>query len=215
MPSRVAAAVHRASSRAVAQESAGWLLATVTAVHADGTLDISTSTGPVAHVRRLSHCAADVGDTVKVDRAPGGSWLVVGVVSTGPRGSVSLARAATWNLSASTYTGIEWDTVLDGVAGMAPSGGSPARIPLDAGSWRVSFQQTWPSGATAARVKLVTPTREYHGAYMASSTGGQGVSGTVPIFLSSAGWVEVQLFSTAAISLPVDYSVVLVERVNG
>ncbi|MEV4939566.1 hypothetical protein [Streptomyces zaomyceticus] len=148
-----------------------------------------------------------------MDRNPLGNWLVTGVLASGPEFAF-LSRAGAWSLSASTYTGIQWDTVVDGSSALLPAGGTPARIPLGAGSWRLSFRQTWPSPAAAARVKIVLPTTEYQGEFMASSAGGQGVSGTVPVFLATPGWVEVHLYSTAALSMPADYSAVLVERVR-
>jgi hypothetical protein len=80
---RLGTAVQRAAERAVTQTSASWLLASVTAVHADGTVDISTSTGPVPSVRRLkSYSAPAVGDVVKVDVSPNGNWIVVGALAT-------------------------------------------------------------------------------------------------------------------------------------
>ncbi|MGI5404130.1 hypothetical protein ACQEVG_32710 [Streptomyces sp. CA-135486] len=80
----IADAVQRATERAVEQRSAAWQLATVTAVYTDGTVDISTATGPIARVRRLrSYAGPVVGDVVQVDRTPGGNWLVVGTLATG------------------------------------------------------------------------------------------------------------------------------------
>ncbi|MFC8583224.1 hypothetical protein ACFUGD_01400 [Streptomyces sp. NPDC057217] len=205
--------IQRIAERVVDQRAYSWGLATVTAVNADGTVDISTPTGPAVSVRRLRHLRPAVGETVRVDRSPTGNWLVTGVTASGPEFAF-LSRAGTWNLTANVYTGIAWDTVVDGSTALLPAAGTPARIPLPAGSWRVSFRQTWPSPASQARVKIVTPTTEYQGEYMASSAGGQGVSGTVPVFLSSTGWIEVHLYSTAAVSMPADYSAVLVERVR-
>ncbi|GGY88612.1 hypothetical protein CP967_31150 [Streptomyces nitrosporeus] len=76
-------AVQRAASRAVAQEAPGWLIATVTATYADGTVDIATSRGPVEKVRRLkSYSTPAVGDMVKVDYNSDGNWIVAGSLAT-------------------------------------------------------------------------------------------------------------------------------------
>jgi len=75
-------AVQRAAERAVTQRAAAWLLASVTATYGDGTVDISTATGPVAKVRRLkSYSAPAVNDVVMVTRNSDGNWLVVGALA--------------------------------------------------------------------------------------------------------------------------------------
>lgn len=80
---RLADAIQRAAERAVTQRAPGWLLATVTAVHGDGTCDIATATGPVANVRRLkSYTSPTVDDVVQVDRNAVGNWLITGVLAT-------------------------------------------------------------------------------------------------------------------------------------
>ncbi|GAA3018420.1 hypothetical protein [Streptomyces fulvorobeus] len=80
---RLADAIQRAASRAVSQESAGWMLASVTATYTDGTVDITTSRGPVERVRRMkSYSAPIVGDTVKVDYNPDGNWIVIGALAS-------------------------------------------------------------------------------------------------------------------------------------
>ncbi|WP_425837350.1 hypothetical protein [Streptomyces fractus] len=77
MTKKLADAVQRTATRTVTQGSAAWLLATVTASYADGTVDIATSTGPVSRVRRLrGYAAPQVGDRVKVARNPTGNWVV-------------------------------------------------------------------------------------------------------------------------------------------
>ncbi|MFD6364490.1 hypothetical protein ACFWFX_32305 [Streptomyces roseolus] len=77
MTSKLAEAVQRAAERAVTQLGASWFLATVTAVNAGGTLDISTATGPVSAVRRLKNCTAVVGDVVMVAVNSSGNWIVI------------------------------------------------------------------------------------------------------------------------------------------
>lgn len=75
----LADAVQRAAYRAVEQRASAWLMASVTAVNGDGTVDISTARGPVAGVRRLkSYSAPVVGDVVKVSRNADGNWIVDG-----------------------------------------------------------------------------------------------------------------------------------------
>lgn len=76
MTKRLADAVQRTATRTVTQGSAAWMLATVTASYEDGTVDITTSTGPVERVRRLRAYSPQVGDRVKVARNPSGNWIV-------------------------------------------------------------------------------------------------------------------------------------------
>jgi hypothetical protein len=72
-------AIQRAAQRAVEQRASAWMLATVTAVNSDGTVDISTARGPVAAVRRMkSYSAPAVGEVVKVSRNADGNWIVDG-----------------------------------------------------------------------------------------------------------------------------------------
>jgi hypothetical protein len=72
-------AIQRAAQRAVEQRASAWMLATVTAVNSDGTVDISTARGPVAAVRRMkSYSAPVVGEVVKVSRNADGNWIVDG-----------------------------------------------------------------------------------------------------------------------------------------
>lgn len=74
--------VQRAAERAVEQQAASWLLATVTAVNSNGTVDISTARGPVAGVRRLkSYSAPAVNDVIKVSRNADGNWIVDGALA--------------------------------------------------------------------------------------------------------------------------------------
>lgn len=72
-------AIQRAAQRAVEQRASSWMLATVTAVNSDGTVDISTARGPVAAVRRMkSYSAPAVAEVVKVSRNADGNWIVDG-----------------------------------------------------------------------------------------------------------------------------------------
>lgn len=81
-PTRLVDAVQRAAERAVAQRSAAWLLATVTATYTDGTVDVTTARGPVAKVRRLkSYATPAVADVVMVSLNSDGNWLVVGALA--------------------------------------------------------------------------------------------------------------------------------------
>ncbi|MFI2213028.1 hypothetical protein [Streptomyces sp. NPDC020141] len=91
---RLADAVQRAAERAVEQLSTTWGLATVTVVQTDGTVDVTTATGPVARVRRLrSYGNPLVGDVVQVLRSPAGNWLIVGALTTSTSGWRSLSMA--------------------------------------------------------------------------------------------------------------------------
>lgn len=79
---KLADAVHRAASRTVTDEAAGWRLATVTATYSDGTVDISTAHGPVARVRRIKAYTAAVNDLVVVLTNSDGNWVVMGALAT-------------------------------------------------------------------------------------------------------------------------------------
>ncbi|MGP3750888.1 hypothetical protein [Streptomyces sp. IBSNAI001] len=79
---RLSEAIQRAASRAVQQESSGWLIATVTATYTDGTVDISTARGPVSRVRRLKSYTPAVNDRVQVDYNPDGNWIVIGALAS-------------------------------------------------------------------------------------------------------------------------------------
>ncbi|MET9959326.1 hypothetical protein ABZ128_09590 [Streptomyces sp. NPDC006326] len=78
---RLAEAIQRAAQDAVVQLSASWLMATVTAVNGDGTLNITTAAGPVPSVRRLRHYTASIGDKVMVAVNADGNWIVVGATA--------------------------------------------------------------------------------------------------------------------------------------
>ncbi|MBT2412643.1 hypothetical protein J7I94_19105 [Streptomyces sp. ISL-12] len=79
---RVIDAVQRLVTDTVAQRTATWGLARVTAVNTDGTVNITTASGPVASVRRLkSYSAPAVNDVVKVSKNPDGNWLVDGALA--------------------------------------------------------------------------------------------------------------------------------------
>lgn len=76
-------AVQRAAQTAVTQGAASWCLASVTATHTNGTVDVTTARGPVAGVRRLkSYVTPAVNDVVAVMTSPNGNWLVIGVLAT-------------------------------------------------------------------------------------------------------------------------------------
>lgn len=75
-------AVQRLVVETVAQRSASWGLATVTAVNGDGTVNLSTPRGPMTQIRRLkSYTSPAVNDVVKVSRNPNGNWVVDGALA--------------------------------------------------------------------------------------------------------------------------------------
>ncbi|MFE0326327.1 hypothetical protein ACFW08_05860 [Streptomyces sp. NPDC058960] len=82
LPKYLADAVQRAARRAVEQRAPAWFLASVTAVNANGTVDISTARGPVTQVRRLkAYSSPAVNDVVKVSRNADGNWIVDGALA--------------------------------------------------------------------------------------------------------------------------------------
>ncbi|MEU1254789.1 hypothetical protein ABZ445_16065 [Streptomyces chartreusis] len=79
---RLIDAVQRLVVETVKQRSASWILAKVTVVNGDGTVNITTDRGPVASVRRLkSYSAPAVNDVVKVSKNPDGNWVVDGALA--------------------------------------------------------------------------------------------------------------------------------------
>ncbi|MEU7243414.1 hypothetical protein [Streptomyces sparsogenes] len=107
MTRRLADAVERKARSAVQQQSASWMLASVTAVGTDGTVDITTATGPVVGVRRLrSYAAPQVGDVVKVARNPAGNWVVVDATASSADAWQPLTLSAGF-----TWTGVAGDPV--------------------------------------------------------------------------------------------------------
>jgi hypothetical protein len=80
---RLADAIHKAAADAVAQSAASWILAKVTATHTDGTVDITTGTGPLTNVRRLkAYASPAVNDVVVVLTNPNGNWVVIGALAS-------------------------------------------------------------------------------------------------------------------------------------
>lgn len=76
-------AVQRAAQRAVTQGASSWLLASVTATHTDGTVDVATAHGPVLSVRRGKHYASPaIADIVIVLTDPNGNWAVLDALAT-------------------------------------------------------------------------------------------------------------------------------------
>ncbi|MFD3952185.1 hypothetical protein ACFWRC_19440 [Streptomyces albidoflavus] len=104
MTRRLADAVERSAARSVARGAASWSLATVSLVHADGTVDITTATGPVERVRRLrSYASPQVGDRVQVAKSPSGNWLVEGATAASSDGWQPLSLRS--GFTASTTSG--------------------------------------------------------------------------------------------------------------
>ncbi|MEV7425162.1 hypothetical protein [Streptomyces sp. NPDC091212] len=76
-------AVRAAAARAVTENSPAWMVASVTAVGADGTVDVTTARGPMAKVRRLkSYSAPAVSDVVVILTNPIGNWVVLGALAS-------------------------------------------------------------------------------------------------------------------------------------
>lgn len=81
--SRLIDAVHKAATDAVAQSATAWVLASVTATHTDGTVDIRTATGTLSSIRRIkAYSSPAVNDVVVVLTSPNGNWIVLGALAT-------------------------------------------------------------------------------------------------------------------------------------
>lgn len=121
---RLADAIQRAAERSVEQRAASWALASVTAVYTDGTVDISTATGPVERVRRhRGYDGPTVGDTVKVTRNPDGNWLVSDALGTSADAWHTPTLASPWvaysgsgNYRGPRYRKSGGDAVIEGLA---------------------------------------------------------------------------------------------------
>lgn len=139
---RLADAIQRTATRTVQQQSAGWLLATVTTVRTDGTLDVTTATGPVERVRRVrSYAAPVVGDTVRVDKSPDGNWLVTGALAAENHGWQPLVLASGFSWNGGPTDGFPQVRLTDDgllqlsglVKGVAPAGATTQFATLPAG----------------------------------------------------------------------------------
>lgn len=76
-------AVKGAATRAVVQQAPSWGLASVTAVHSGGKVDITTASGPASNIRRCkSYASPALGDVVVILRNPNGNWVVLDALAT-------------------------------------------------------------------------------------------------------------------------------------
>lgn len=121
----------------------------------------------------------------------------------------STVKADAYNLAAATYTRISW-TGTDAMSTVGMwSAGAPSRLAAPVGGLYVVYvHQTWPNGASQARTRVqVNATGDIQLSYMPSSSGGQGAGAARPLVLAAGDYVEMSVYSAAALTgMPGSYS---------
>ncbi|QMP84115.1 hypothetical protein HQ601_00027 [Streptomyces phage Alderaan] len=141
-----------------------------------------------------------------IERWNGTSWM-----PTEERHYVSVTKTGTYALSANTYTAIQWSQTTARTDTVMWSAAQPSRLVAPvAGQYIFYAQQTWPSGATLARTRARVNGDENNSiqmSYQPSSSGGQGTADGLPLVLAAGDYVEMTIFSGAALSgIPSSYS---------
>ncbi|WP_329422967.1 hypothetical protein [Streptomyces sp. NBC_01268] len=141
-----------------------------------------------------------------IERWNGSSWL-----PTEERHYCSVTKTGTYALSANTYTAIQWSQATARTDTVMWSAAQPSRLVAPvAGQYIFYAQQTWPSGATLARTRARVNGDENNAiqmSYQPSSSGGQGTADGLPLVLAAGDYVEMTIFSGAALTgIPSSYS---------
>ncbi|MFC8495338.1 hypothetical protein ACFUJU_32015 [Streptomyces sp. NPDC057235] len=120
----------------------------------------------------------------------------------------STVKTNAYNLPANTYTKIQWTGTDAATPGMWSSAATTRLTAPVGGLWVVYAHQAWPSGATAARTRVqVNNAGDIQLSHMASSTGGQGMGAARPFVLAAGDYVEMSVFTGAALTnIPGNYS---------
>ncbi|MGW2485181.1 hypothetical protein ACWCWQ_35730 [Streptomyces sp. NPDC001571] len=115
---------------------------------------------------------------------------------------VSVYKSAKYNLTAKTYTTVQWDgpdAVTD--AGMWSSNQSSRLVAPVAGLYTVFAHQVWPNGATNAHCKVLTNgTGDVQVSYVANSSGGQGFAAARSFVLRAGDFVEMAIYTDTALT---------------
>ncbi|MEV6681367.1 hypothetical protein AB0N09_31525 [Streptomyces erythrochromogenes] len=120
----------------------------------------------------------------------------------------SAVKSNTYNLPANTYTKIQWTGTDAATPGMWSSAASTRLTAPVGGLYVVYAHQTWSSGATQARTRVqINNGGDIQLSHMASSSGGQGIGAARPLVLAAGDYVEMSVFSGAALTaVPGNYS---------
>ncbi|MFJ4768465.1 hypothetical protein ACIP88_05010 [Streptomyces uncialis] len=184
MSQRLADAFQRTAQRTVTQGAASWQLATITAAYTDGTCDITTATGPVERVRRLSSYANPlVGDRVHVVTRPDGNWLITGATAADADGWQALTMAAGFTPAGGATDGPpsarrtqDGVTILAGVlSGTLTTSGETAMCTIPSSCRPIYKGNCLVVGSTSIIRILIPPT---------GAVTGRVVSGAVPSWIS-------------------------------
>ncbi|MFC8584231.1 hypothetical protein ACFUGD_06700 [Streptomyces sp. NPDC057217] len=141
-----------------------------------------------------------------IERWNGSSWM-----PTEERHYLSVAKTTAYNVAANTYVTILWESVLTRTDTAMWSASNAGRLVAPVrGLYTFFCAQAWPGGATQARVRARVngdDNQVTQMSYMVSSGGGQGDAGVLPLVMSAGDYVEMQVFSTTALTaVPSTYS---------
>ncbi|RSS59582.1 hypothetical protein [Streptomyces sp. WAC01280] len=134
-----------------------------------------------------------------IERWNGSSWM-----PTEERHYVTVAKAGTYALSASTYTAIVWNSAPARTDTVMWSAAQATRLVAPVSGLYVAYtSQLWPNGASQARSRIRingdnNNVRQM--GYMASSTGAQGTSDAIPLILAAGDYIEMEIWSITALS---------------
>lgn len=122
---------------------------------------------------------------------------------------VSTVKSNTYNVPANSYVKIQWTgTDAMSTTGMW-SASATTRVTAPVGGLYVVYaHQVWPNGATQARARVqINNAGDVQLSYVPSSSGGQGHGSARPIVLAAGDYVEMSLWSGAALTnVPGSYS---------
>ncbi|MEU5306002.1 hypothetical protein ACH4YO_19195 [Streptomyces noursei] len=141
-----------------------------------------------------------------LERWDGNGWR-----SVAERHYVAVRKDDAYNLAANRYTPVRWSGTDARTDATMWTPTNPTRLVAPVGGlYTVYAQQTWPGGAEQARV-MVTKNggvREWHMSFVARSNGGQGHAASLPVVLQAGDFVEVSLYTAAALDqVPGRYSI--------
>ncbi|MFD4371491.1 hypothetical protein ACFWPY_07855 [Streptomyces sp. NPDC058527] len=134
-----------------------------------------------------------------VERWNGTSWAPVE-----ERHYVTAVKTGVYSLSGGVYTPIVWNSAPVRTDSVMWSAAQSTRLVAPvAGLYVVYTSQMWPSGAQQARTRVRINgdnNNVRHMSYMPSSSGAQGSSDAVALVLAAGDFVEMEVYTSAAMS---------------
>ncbi|APD18549.1 hypothetical protein SEA_PICARD_18 [Streptomyces phage Picard] len=208
VPPVPAAAIPLAQVRVPAGASAGtggidWATALTdrrTGTVAVGGILVGAPTAPGAYAGQFRDAGRGI------ERWNGTSWM-----PTEERHYVSLTKSSNYNLSANTYTSIQWTGVTSRTDAVMWSSAQPTRVVAPVRGLYVAYtSQTWPSGASNGRTRIRVNGDENQVTQMSvmpSSSGGMGDSNAFPLVMNAGDYFEMQVWNASAMTaIPSTYS---------